>query len=69
MRKPYKGERLAQHMHHYQPGDTALIRGSFEVVDVIAQFDMDVLVRRAGGQTTYSVLELEPYDPDFCPLD
>ena len=55
-------------MHKYQRGDQALVRGSFEVVEVIAQYDLDVLVRRAGSQTTYSVDQLEPYDPDFCPL-
>lgn len=54
-------------MHKYQRGDQALVRGSFEVVEVIAQYDLDVLVRRAGSQTTYSADQLEPYS-DTCPL-
>ena len=45
-----------------------LQRGSFEIVTVKAQAGENVLVARAGGQTTYRADELEPYDPDFCPL-
>ena len=67
MLKFYRGERLAQKLHRYQPGEQALVRGSFEVVEVIAQYDLDVLVRRAGSQTTYSADQLEPYS-DTCPL-
>lgn len=52
----------------FSPGDDALVKGSFEVVTVKAQSGNEVLVLRAGGQTTYRADQLEPYDPDFCPL-
>ena len=60
---------LAAPTQRFEPGAQALVRGSFEVVDVIAQSGQSVLVKRAGGQTTYDADELEPFDPDFCPLD
>jgi hypothetical protein len=56
-------------MTRFEPGSDALIKGSFEVVTVIAQSGPEVLVKRAGGQTTYTVDQLEPYDPDFCPIN
>jgi hypothetical protein len=56
-------------MPTFEPGSLALIRGSFEQVEVLAQSGRSVLVKRAGGQTAYDVDQLEPYDPDFCPLD
>lgn len=56
------------HHPHFNPGDLALIRGSFEEVTVVAQSGHNVLVKRAGGQMAYDADELEPYDPDFCPL-
>lgn len=60
---------MPQLIHHYAPGDDALVKGSFEVVTVIAQSGDSILVKRGGGQTNYSADQLEPYDPDFCPLD
>lgn len=52
----------------FEVGGDALVKGSFEVVTVKAVTDDTILVERAGGQTTYSPNELEPFDPDFCPL-
>ena len=56
-------------MRSFQPGDEALVRDSFEVVTVIAQDGDTVLVKRGGGQAAYRLNALEPYVPDFCPLD
>lgn len=51
------------------PGDEALVKGSFEVVTVLRQEGNIVLVKRGSGQTTFNRDQLEPYNPDFCPLD
>jgi hypothetical protein len=53
----------------FAPGSLALVRGSFEQVEVISQMGPYVLVKRAGGQAGYVAEQLEPYDPDYCPLD
>jgi hypothetical protein len=55
--------------HRYEPGSLALIKGSFEEVEVIAAMGDYVLVKRGAGQWTYTVDQLEPYDPEFCPIE
>lgn len=50
-------------------GSLATIKGSFEVVTVVRQEGNNVLVERGSGQTTYNRDQLQPYNPDFCPLD
>lgn len=52
-----------------RPGSLAIIKGSFEQVEVVASDGDTVLVKRAGSQAAYNRDELEPYDPDYCPLD
>lgn len=52
----------------FKPGSLALVKGSFEQVAVVAAMGDYVLVKRGSGQTTFTVDQLEPYDPDFCPL-
>lgn len=56
-------------MTRFEPGSFALIRGSYEEVTIIAQHDDTVLVARAGGQWPYRADELEPLEPDVCPID
>jgi hypothetical protein len=53
----------------FTPGDLALVKGSFEQVEVVAAIGDYVLVKRGSGQTTYTVEQLEPYDPDYCPIN
>lgn len=54
-------------MLQFAPHDRALLNGSFEEVEVLAQDGENVLIKRAGGQTTVHANQLEPYD-DTCPL-
>jgi hypothetical protein len=51
------------------PGGEALIKGSFEVVTVKAVSDEAILVTRAGSQWAYSPDQLEPLQPDSCPIN
>jgi hypothetical protein len=53
----------------FTPGALALVKGSFEQVEVVAAIGDYVLVKRGSGQTTYTVEQLEPYDPDYCPIN
>jgi hypothetical protein len=53
----------------FTPGGLALVKGSFEQVEVVAAIGDYVLVKRGSGQTTYTVEQLEPYDPDYCPIN
>jgi hypothetical protein len=52
----------------FLPGQQALVKGSFEVVTVVAVSNTNVLVERAGGQTSFRPDELEDYCGDLCPL-
>jgi hypothetical protein len=53
----------------FAPGSLALVKGSFEQVRVLASSPEAVLVRRGSGQTTFSPDQLEPYNPDVCPIN
>lgn len=52
----------------FTPGSLALVRGSFEQVEVLAASPETVLVKRGSGQTTFRPDQLDPYDPDTCPI-
>lgn len=50
----------------FEPGREAYIKGSFEVVPIIAVEGDNVLVKRANGQWTYHKDQLVPYTDDVC---
>lgn len=56
-------------MVSFIPGSRALVKGSFEEVEVVASSTPYVLVKRASGQTTFTVDQLVPYEPDVCPIN
>jgi hypothetical protein len=53
----------------FAPGSLALVRGSFEQVEIVASSSDTVLVKRGSGQTTFRPDQLEPYCPDSCPIN
>lgn len=52
----------------FAPGDDAILKGSFEVVSVVIQFQDTVLIKRAGGQMAVDADKLEPWCGGQCPI-